>query len=892
MRYRNRLGSICLTAALLLSTIPIQTYGTELVNDLNGVKSDSATSGQGNKDDTHGNAGNNDGTGQEVAGGGDFCTVTNGGTIGVRFSIIDPNNPTEVIGVLLDDRESGVVDILYSEPDFWKNRRTYQNTKLDDKYTFSAIKTQPYTKRNPMDTYTIDQFDEMVATAKAEDPTIKMEHMPRWMDFNESAQAYRMNGTAFKNWFWTNSAGEIVTDKNISNTEVNINGANVSVPKATEQKNSTKKNGETTSKVTEKDKPQKVNNSAKLVAACKSDIDDIRKSIHREAYRTSPEKAWTSAKSRYNSLRRQIVYYNSHGDLTSEQKLELLSHLNSESSRTKEICNELSRSQQHYTKLDSLFGVMTAYAATTSKVKVEVLAPGESPPIGEVPDDFNPQVGDSNGEAADASKVNDDANIKTLLRFQRDLIVDDVVIEKNVPIFRLKDTDGNIKALNDPTIQRRWILVVEPIVYLTIYRGDSTAQPKDILHQKVYGTISNVADYLGTRNSTKRAKTFNYKAIQHQAWGALTLDTSSEIDNDTVKSTGTTVELLNEQGETTFTFTNLDLITHKREDGTVNSPKRPGTYQTFEDLAHYNNLDETVTDSKAPCKVGYGVNLYWGKVFSNPTASIKTWDENNYPNGDSGPAPDASNRVDYPEETTYKENANKFKIVKFYYFETGELTDDFEYTEETLVDVQTREGTPHVITVMNEGNAESDYYWQVQKWATGKEDIVPQSGDLSRHFEDYVKSNLGEQAGDASAIVTIPPESSDKVLYVKLLMKEIERPIVDIVKVYENGDTVEKVEVEEDVNITDNKYKVKTPDGEYTYIENAKTQEILIEKPKSWENIPANSTKGTETDIPVDKDINTIYIRYKKEADKTGGVNPVILHEDELAFPYDLDDLK
>ena len=90
-----------------------------------------------------------------------------------------------------------------------------------------------------------------------------------------------------------------------------------------------------------------------------------------------------------------------------------------------------------------------------------------------------------------------------------------------------------------------WVLLVEPIVYLSICKGNSEGRIKDVVPgtTKLYGTVSNIMDaFMSIPNLRGYAnrQTFNYKAMK-EWWQALTVrdDTETTFEEYRKKNKGT-----------------------------------------------------------------------------------------------------------------------------------------------------------------------------------------------------------------------------------------------------------------------------------------------------------------------------------------------------------------
>lgn len=380
-----------------------------------------------------------------------------------------------------------------------------------------------------------------------------------------------------------------------------------------------------------------------------------------------------------------------------------------------------------------------------------------------------------------------------------------------------------------------WVLLVEPLVYLTIF------QPGDDHHyaiSKQYGTISNIAEaitkHLGNTSHGTKAKwgTFNWKALNGPLWGALHVDDGG------------------------YTFGNGDKLLPCGD---------YGSWVSMNDLTARNQWQATADGKRA--KFGYGVNVWWLK---QKTKTI-TWDEPNYPDGYPGPSPDSSS---LPDESSYKENNKKFKIAKWYYIESPDGS-------QHVYDVKTRIETPHVVDIVNEGNDKTEFFWEIERWGTGIQDKMPNNGDTSTTYENYWNTNKGTY-NDTKPVsdMTVKPEDPDKVLYVKLVMKVIEKPQQITVKKY-FPDLPVKTEKIDPTPL----YDANEPG--FTYIEDKQSPNLPVNADK-WEEVP-NEPSETNPYIPVKEPTKTIYIKY--EANEVDNSGVLVLHQNELAHTFTLTDL-
>lgn len=404
--------------------------------------------------------------------------------------------------------------------------------------------------------------------------------------------------------------------------------------------------------------------------------------------------------------------------------------------------------------------------------------------------------------------------------------------------------------------KENWCLLVEPIVYLTIFK---TGNDRQYHITKQYGTISNIAEALhdkvgGSVTSRSTFGFFNWKAI-NMLWSALHVTTSTDENNNVVNG---------------FKFNEHYMLT-------VPDANQLGKYVSFDTLADWNTWKDN--GSGVQQKVGYGVNVYWPGQFKS---GIDTWDSETYPNAFPGPAPDASDPTKYPPESSYGKDSKKFQITKWYVIER-------EGGKQEVFDVVTRKNTPHVVNVLNEGDLESDYYWYVEKWGTSLSTEAPEDGDTSTTFEDYWSRNKGTQSDTKPAIVTIKPNDPDKSIYVKLVLKVLPKKKVDIVRVYETPNQSPVIEVEHNVKVENNTIDGNSPKPGFTYVENVNTSETRKDI-TSWDEVP-QGTGGRNPQIQVADTDKTIYIKYEEQVEGDPQATGLVLHENEISHQFTLSDV-
>ena len=745
-------------------------------------------------DGTSGNASGSDHGGVVTSSGGDFGVNVSPerlGRIGIRLSLVNADNPQEVISYWPDGQTPMVVDILYVDEGTYKRYTEGANAHLtpltlDNKY--SAVKTQSYTEKNEI--YTV--FYDEVADKLDDD-------IQPWAEYHDNA--YFSLGTEFTDWCVRNKDGVAIlgTDGKIKTT-VNVDGTTIQITGA---------NG--TSNV------QDVNTGDGYVRH-----DDTRKtySDFARCYEKNGTNLFVSPGGRFNTGQyayelQALTLSREKGYLTDEDYITLKGRLDNIRQEASEKY-ETGKKETIVSSIKNILfpGPMIAYAAEGENV-------------------------------AEGGTVSD-AHINKLLTLtganENPLLQTRSMIEEgNTNIYSAKEN---------------WCLLVEPIVYLTIFK---TGNDRQYHITKQYGTISNIAEALhdkvgGSVTSKNTFGFFNWKAI-NMLWSALHVTTSTDENNNVVNG---------------FKFNEHYMLT-------VPDANQLGKYVSFDTLADWNTWKDN--GSGVQQKVGYGVNVYWPGQFKS---GIDTWDRETYPNAFPGPAPDASDPTKYPPESSYGKDSKKFQITKWYVIER-------EGGKQEVFDVVTRKNTPHVVNVLNEGDLESDYYWYVEKWGTSLSTDAPRDGDTSTTFEDYWSRNKGTQSDTKPAIVTIKPNDPDKSIYVKLVLKVLPKKTVDIVRVYENPGQPPVIEVESNVKVENNTVDGNSPKPGFTYVENVNTSETRKDI-TTWDEVP-QGTGGRNPQIPVADTDKTIYIKYEEQVEGDPQATGLVLHENEISHQFKLSDV-
>lgn len=743
-------------------------------------------------DGTAGNASGSDHGGVVTSSGGDFGVNVSPerlGRIGIRLSLVNADNPQEVISVTPDGK-TRVVDIIYVDKGTFEHYTSGDSaylTPLTGDNMYSAVKTQSYTTKNSVYPVYYDQVAEYLGG-----------DIQPWAEYHDNA--YFSLGTEFTDWCVRNKDGVAImgTDGKLKTT-VNVDGTTIQITGA---------NG--TSNI------QDVNTGNGYVRH-----DDARKtySDFARCYEKNGTNLFVSPGGMFNTEQyayelQALTLSREKGYLTDEDYITLKDRLD----KIRQEASEKYETGKKETILSSIKGLffpepMIAYAAEGENV-------------------------------AEGGTVKD-AHINELLTMS----------VGGVPLLQtrsmIEESNTNIYSAKE-----NWCLLVEPIVYLTIFK---TGNDRQYHITKQYGTISNIAEALhdkvgGSVTSRSTFGFFNWKAI-NMLWSALHVTTSTDENNNVVNG---------------FKFNEHYMLT-------MPDANQLGRYVSFDTLADWNTWKDN--GSGVQQKVGYGVNVYWPGQFKS---GIDTWDSETYPNAFPGPAPDASDPTKYPPESSYGKESKKFQIVKWYVIER-------EGGKQEVFDVVTRKNTPHVVNVLNEGDLESDYYWYVEKWGTSLSTEAPEDGDTSTTFEDYWSRNKGTQSDTKPAIVTIKPNDPDKSIYVKLVLKVLPKKKVDIVRVYETPNQPPVIEVESNVKVENNTVDGNSPKPGFTYVENVNTSEPRKDI-TSWDEVPGG-TSGRTPQIPVSETDKTIYIKYEGAPVENPQETGLVLHENEISHQFKLSDV-
>ena len=810
-------------------------------------------------------AGDNTG-GVNTGGGGDFGVNKPSGRIGLRLSLVDSDNPEKVISVV--PTEDGkyaprVVDILYLDEDTWDYYIGGYRTRLTNDNIYTSVKTQDALKTladansNVKDANKVKLvfYPDAVKGLKLKSEgepfeNSKNSEIPSWAYYENSS--YIANGDQFV--AWCKSTGkmdengefdQIIGDSGKLYETVDRYGNKIKIEQ-TSPNQLTIQNGETTYQTTVNAEKylSSYSNMKSLLDKKKDDLFNIASS---PAGYISPE----------SNRQEYLVWFDimeKAGTIDSGERQQLEDVLQGywDDYNAKHPSGQKTASNQKnswFSKVKTAFEPMTAYAA----------------PNDFIPDEDAPSGGGTTVGGGGQNQIEDETSTSP-----KDAMINRLIDLADKNGDRLLKTESMwTKGTNSiDEAEENWVLLVEPIVFMTIFKP-GTDSNSAILRQKVYGTVSNFANALvqnpgGAVASRATNGWFNWKAVNGPLWGALSVSPETKYENPNSAS----------GYGSGFKFNN----------GWVLTPANNiGKYRSFADLSEANRWKDggSFFEDGIKYKEGFGVNVWYKDI--RGTSQTHTWDKNTYPDGNPGPAPDPTNLPDEDKSYIDKNKNKTLKITKWYYIEDPTTGEQFVY------DVNTRPGNPHQVVIENEGTQDSDYIWNVERWASGLEDRVPEDGDTSSTFESYYNTNLGTYNGKEPNILTIKPEDPDKVLYVKLVLRLVPKKKVDIVRVYETPEQPPVIEVESNVKVENNTVDGNSKKPGFNYVENVNTSEPRKDI-TSWEEVPGG-TSGRTPQIPVSETDKTIYIKYEGAPVENPQATGLVLHENEISHQFTLSDV-
>jgi hypothetical protein len=754
-------------------------------------------------------AGGHDDKGYVTGKGGDFSSnIEDGGNgltsgkIGIRLSLVSPDDPSQVISVD-DDGNPQVVDLLYVTEDTWKHQ-TLENYHSDllDKFTYTSVKTQSLMnlEDNSEQTQMRVYYDQINAALTDGD-------MPPWLYHDGSR--YISNGTTFSTWSKNNNYGVSGVGANGEFLTVDVSGYATKVKAysfidetgmknldlltstnwvstnaseyanlgdATFDRINSELNGITVEKYQKKFNKYAGSGTEAAIEEIAEDLRDVVTQI----------KSWLAINQEETGST-STTDYKSYADDVERRKTEVLAGLVDSSGKS------------IYSELNAAYNKAASDQASGNPDTTDT--PNDAVTFG-----VSGNSGDDNSYSA---------HIAQLMKMQNPTTGSHYLQTSSM----LTDS-----SLTLQTCSEDWILLVEPIVWLTIFPvGDDSR----IIHSKLYGTITNLVQAFNDPSvpanpeslyKYRDRQTFNYKSITMPVWWALSVEDDG-------------FAFVNSDNEATFGFYPATKV---------------GSYRSFLEL--YNSYKDsearTVTAWKkdeegqsyseqvtVPCTEGWGVNIYSKHMFEEVQPTTELDDDN--------------------------ENGGSIKVVKWYINEIYDSSGNV--VSQTTAAVKT--GTiGKKIAIINEPLLDGSVIYQVAGWMTGKDaTAIPKDGDLNAKFTDYIKKSPGNAGGTEPAILDLSAYPDDKVLYIKLVYREVTPTgTITVIKVKDktDGSTV----IEKD-STNPGIYNATEEGWEYKEDTQTPDDEIPVSK---WPDVP-QGTSGNNPQIPVLDTTHTLYIHYTEK---------------------------
>lgn len=824
-----------------------------------------------------------------VGAGGDWGNDV--GKSGIRISLVSADDPSKVVSIDKDGNPA-VVDIIFgTEAQYKEYCENYMGRKP---IRFSSTKAQELGFQNTikplyltdylMDLALGDQnkrewYKKLTSEemAKNVDNPEQVKHDVerliydiRWMVNPNKIAQYTLNGEYLRNWLLSNTRGEHVdTGLSVAQTISTklADGTSKTLAKSTSADK--RSSGATNKKST--GKTVIVLTQEQVYGFFKEGLDKAYPKYTGSAVTKIVNWAdWDKNRKDCISWRRgtdaSLINSLDAGKITHETYLDLKKNVNNIDDLNKRAYNSFCTKENNRERrlnmveavFDRLSGTMTVYGAEgTSSDKTET------------------SVGVSEEDAKASYQEQFLNHLSYILQLTDD---------KNVPYFITKDMldgQGNIKKTKygsrdwtvfDSAVEMEhyteFRIMVEPLDWFTPYNIGN----KPVDTYRYYGTLTNIAQAFDSSNVNQKyfnnGRTNGEDSFTHMnrrtfnllSWCSMTVGDDAQTRED----------LFNGK----FIFDAVpDVVTD------YNGQRKVGQQQISNRFLADNSRPVSNPDIEGgrPHQLGWGVQVYWAappETFADK-GTTATWDGEKIPS----PAPPTKDKT-----------LKSLKVAKWYYTE-----DD---NTETVVGVKVQENSNSPIAIKNEDDEENGIIWEVAGWSTGLSDSIPNNNDTSTSYEQYSDNNKGTYAGTEPTILTLEKEDTDKVLYVKLVAKPLSSSTVDIVKVIEKADNSNpSIVVEKDVSLGDGQ-EYNPTDSRGTYTENIQSEE----KSKSitlWDDILDQGLADDGNPIIKERDTNTIYIHYNggpsSVPDTNGGdgnKNPIILHEDELSYPYTLKSLR
>lgn len=575
-----------LVASSILTAIPATAYADGIGSNANGNNSSSARTG----------------------GGGDFGVNLPAGRIGLRFSIVDGDDPSKVIS-------QRVIDYWFmTEANFEKYTTGGTATKVTNPGGgyYKGVKTQRYDTPNSMVTITLDseKYSKFPLNTLKADPESwayhdgafhsRGEKYVEWLDKDASGKSTGGNITEYMKGYLKEKAYYVKP------TEAAVeNGI------CDEYKITVMRTGDNSVRITNI-RPSSNNGLSRAVhhgsgATISADLsgDEIVNKIFSTVYGNNGSNSNIPQEVVAMAAGEAIGMFKNMTDDAREEALKL-ADAKSNSTKASETYNYLAKN--YGVEINEALKKVVGTGAATGKAVDVITDTVQKFTDSKEKGDTNKEEVETMTESDYQAKLDSRPPILQILDYTPDgedkplLWFDGLEMQT----YKITQADGSIREEKRPdwlNCDKKWILLVEPLFMLTIF-GD-TDDANHIILCKQVGTITNIAEAIKekARNTPAYNSTnwYNWKALNQSLWSALSVKFGKDEMNGDIKG---------------------DILPVYKDDGTVDekrSPKNPFTSlkvspqdtRTFKSMNDYGAHEE-----------GYGVCLWWagsiGKNKHNP----------------------------------------------------------------------------------------------------------------------------------------------------------------------------------------------------------------------------------------------------------------------------------
>ena len=742
----------------------------------------------------------NDGGGIKTGAGGDFsANIVNGGAgptsgkIGVRLSLVDAKDPSKVISVD-NDGKPRVVDLLYvTESTFKHQTREMYWSNLEPQYMYINAKTQPLMNvAENIQTQGVYQifYDEINSRFPGG------QEMPPWLYHTGGTGSngeYVSSGVEFVDWCVKNNFGEkaIGSDGNIfAETTTSAFGYQYTIKVA--QKGNQLQYQDTLTGQT-----QTLNDSGEVIEKYNEAVRELRK-IADSAGGPAQDAGLSGAPAGdtgVTDIDKEVVRWYLQG-INAYEVSKVIDDINIDS--TSEITDTMVELNEKGVLKRTMFNpdgsiVSASLGDAVYAIGMETGSPAiaeslkeQSAAATEGATGTGTDAGAAGTADAEKQKQQKKAHIAQILDMKvsrKDKNKDNGEDESEksyifqTPSMLASRTDpqqfvngsGEVETgeLTLQNCEEDWVLLVEPIVWLTIFPEGTDARG---IHAKIYGTITNVVQAFNTDPILKpyaNKHTLNYKALNYPVWWALTVkQPASSADGGSQSSTGGYVFDRTENGNPSFglRYPSTKMFQYRSFTELYESLTIPK-----ETELEYKDEKGNILKRTMPTIEGWGVNAYWGKEEIMP--------------------PSIASTIEYDPDTTTT-TKRPIKIAKWYVRKNTDEKGNI-ISEQTIAVKTGSTSTP--VKIENELTEDGKAIWLVEKWGTGTEaGNIPSEGDLESKFEEYYKKAPGQFGGIEPAVLDLRKEPTEKVVYEKLVIIPIPPPPtiqdITVIKVKEPSD--------------------------------------------------------------------------------------------------------